>query len=187
MNNNKASPKQNLNNDALPWLISLSFYFLHSDNEEDRGRSSHNGQSGKEFRDEEETVTTKSVQIVQATETTATRKKGGIPSRKVDLGAAANYTGDGSPGTTTKQVAGSYFTYITIYYIFYKCSCACIRPWSLSKCPVLQPQPAAAAPQPSSTGLADLIMVDTALSQPAATGMISSNTLILDEMFLFVV
>uniref|UniRef100_A0A3B4U780 Clathrin interactor 1a n=1 Tax=Seriola dumerili TaxID=41447 RepID=A0A3B4U780_SERDU len=76
-----------------------------SDNEEDRGRSSHNGQSGKEFKDEEETVTTKSVQIVQATETTATRKRGGVPSRKVDLGAAAHYTGDRSPNTTTKQVA----------------------------------------------------------------------------------
>lgn len=81
-----------------------TFYFHHSDNEEDRGRSSHNGQSGKEFKDEEETVTTKSVHIVQATETTATRKRG-VPSRKVDLGAAAHYTGDRSPNTTTKQVA----------------------------------------------------------------------------------
>ncbi|XP_018531035.1 clathrin interactor 1a [Lates calcarifer] len=108
-----------------------------SDNEEDRGRSSHNGQSRKEFKDEEETVTTKSVQIVQATETTATRKRGGVPSRKVDLGAAAHYTGDSSPNTTTKQ-----------------------------------PQPAA-APQPSSTGLADLLMVDTTPSQSAATDLIS--------------
>ncbi|XP_029021497.1 clathrin interactor 1a isoform X2 [Betta splendens] len=107
-----------------------------SDNEEDRGHSSHNGQSRKEFKDDEETVTTKSVQIVQATETTATRKRGGVPSKKVDLGAAANYTGDGSPQTTTKQ-----------------------------------PQPAA-APQPSSTGLADLLMVDSTPSQPAATNLI---------------
>ncbi|XP_044062302.1 clathrin interactor 1a isoform X2 [Siniperca chuatsi] len=106
-----------------------------SDIEEDRGRSSHNGQSGKDFKDEEETVTTKSVHIVQATETTATRKRGGVPSRKVDLGAAANFTGDKSPDTTTKQ-----------------------------------PQPA--APQPSSTGLADLLMVDTTQSQPAATDLI---------------
>uniref|UniRef100_A0A3P9BP00 Clathrin interactor 1a n=1 Tax=Maylandia zebra TaxID=106582 RepID=A0A3P9BP00_9CICH len=75
-----------------------------SDNEEDRGRSSHNGQQTKEFKDEEETVTTKSLQIVQATETTATRKRGG-PSKKVDLGAAAHYTGDKSPDTTAKQVA----------------------------------------------------------------------------------
>ncbi|CAN9514795.1 unnamed protein product [Ophioblennius macclurei] len=107
-----------------------------SDNEEDRGRSSHNGQSGKDFKDEEETVTTKSVQIVQATETTATRKRGGVPSKKVDLGAAAHYTGDGSPTTASKQ-----------------------------------PQPAA-APQASSSGLADLLMVDTTPSQPAATDLI---------------
>lgn len=107
-----------------------------SDNEDDRGRSSRNGQQGKEFKDEEETVTTKSVQIVQATETTATRKRGGIPSKKVDLGAAAHYTGDKSPDTTAKQPA------------------------------------AAAAPQPSNTALADLLMVDTAPSQPAATDLI---------------
>ncbi|XP_070692742.1 clathrin interactor 1a isoform X2 [Pempheris klunzingeri] len=106
-----------------------------SDNEEDRSRSSHNGQSGKEFKDDEETVTTKSVHIVQATETTATRKRG-VPSRKVDLGAAALYTGDKSPSTTTKE-----------------------------------PQPA--APQPSSTNLADLLMVDTTPSQPAAKDLIS--------------
>ncbi|XP_035863362.1 clathrin interactor 1a isoform X3 [Sander lucioperca] len=110
-----------------------------SDNDEDRGRSSHNGQSGKEFKDEEETVTTKSVQIVQATETTATRKRGGVPSKKVDLGAAANYIGDKSPDTTTKQAARAH----------------------------------PAAPQPSSTGLADLLMVDTTPSQPAATDLIS--------------
>ncbi|CAJ1058192.1 clathrin interactor 1a isoform X2 [Xyrichtys novacula] len=106
-----------------------------SDNEDDRSRSSHNGKSAKDYKDEEETVTTKSVQIVQATETTATRKRGGVPSRKVDLGAAANYTGDKSPNTTTKQ-----------------------------------PQPA--APQPASTGLVDLLMVDTTPSKPAATDLI---------------
>lgn len=39
-------------------------------------------------------MTTKSVQIVQATETTATRKKGATPSKTIDLGAAAHYTGD---------------------------------------------------------------------------------------------
>ncbi|XP_032410107.1 clathrin interactor 1a [Xiphophorus hellerii] len=105
-----------------------------SDNDEDRDRSSYNGQSKREFKDEEETVTTKSVQIVQATETTATRKRG-VPSRKVDLGAAAHYMGDKSPDTTAKQT-----------------------------------QPAA-APQPASTGLADLLMVDTTPSQPAATDL----------------
>ncbi|XP_020503427.2 clathrin interactor 1a isoform X1 [Labrus bergylta] len=106
-----------------------------SDHEDDRGRSSQNGQSAKDFKDEEETVTTKSVHIVQATETTATRKRGGVPSRKVDLGAAASYMGDKSPNSTTKQ-----------------------------------PQPA--APQPTSTGLADLLMVDTTPSKPAATDLI---------------
>ncbi|KAL3045128.1 hypothetical protein OYC64_013394 [Pagothenia borchgrevinki] len=102
-----------------------------SDNEEERGRSSQNGQSEKEFKDEEDTVTTKSVHIVQATETTATRKRG-VPSKKVDLGAAAHYVGDKSPDTTPKQA-----------------------------------QPA--APQPASSNLADLFMVDTTPSQPAAT------------------
>ncbi|KAK2903933.1 clathrin interactor 1a [Channa argus] len=109
-----------------------------SDNEEDRGNSSHNGQSRKEFKDDEETVTTKSVHIVQATETTATRKRGGVPSRKVDLGAAAHYTGDKSPNLSNQQ----------------------------------EPQ-TAAAPLPSSTGLADLLMVDTTPSHPAATDLIS--------------
>ncbi|KAJ0050082.1 hypothetical protein NL108_011846, partial [Boleophthalmus pectinirostris] len=104
-----------------------------SDHEEDRRRS-QNGQSAKEFKDEEETVTTKSVQIVQATETTATRKKG-VPSKKVDLGAAAHYMGDKTPETTPKHTQ-------------------------------------AAAPQPSSTGLADLLMVDSTPSQPAATDLI---------------
>uniref|UniRef100_A0A8C6TCP4 Clathrin interactor 1a n=1 Tax=Neogobius melanostomus TaxID=47308 RepID=A0A8C6TCP4_9GOBI len=103
-----------------------------SDNEEDR-RKSHNGQSAKEFKDEEETVTTKSVSIVQATETTATRKKG--PSKKVDLGAAAHYVGDKTPETTPKQA-----------------------------------QPT--APQPSSSGLADLLMVDTTPTQAPASDLI---------------
>ncbi|XP_056117795.1 clathrin interactor 1a [Rhinichthys klamathensis goyatoka] len=63
-----------------------------SEADEDR-RGTGNGQTGKsEFKDEE-TVTTKSVQIVQATETTATRKRG-VPSKTIDLGAAARYTGD---------------------------------------------------------------------------------------------
>lgn len=89
------------------WLFYLTLYCLHSDNDEDRSRSSHNGQSVKDFKDDEETVTTKSVHIVQATETTATRKRG-VPSRKVDLGAAASYTGDKSPDTTTKQVENAH-------------------------------------------------------------------------------
>uniref|UniRef100_A0A8C7VLS8 Clathrin interactor 1 n=1 Tax=Oncorhynchus mykiss TaxID=8022 RepID=A0A8C7VLS8_ONCMY len=75
-----------------------------SDNDEDRvsrnGRplSGSGSLSGLEFKDEEETVTTKSIQITQATETTTTttRKRGGVPSKTVDLGAAAHYTGDRS-------------------------------------------------------------------------------------------
>lgn len=140
-------------------------YCLHSDNEEDRGRSSHNGQSVKEFKDEE-TVTTKSVHIVQATETTATRKRG-APSKKVDLGAAAHYTGDKSPDTTTtttKQVGKT-------------CSNMQNKSWCMHvcrQCPdqissLFQSQPT--APQPTSTGLADLLMVDVAPSQTSASGM----------------
>lgn len=107
-----------------------------SDHEEDRNRSFHNGKSGKEYKDEEETVTTtKSVSIVQATETTATRKRG-VPSKKVDLGAAAHYMGDNNPDSAPKPS-----------------------------------QPA--APQPASTGLADLLMVDTTPSQPAASGLMA--------------
>ncbi|XP_048459893.1 clathrin interactor 1 [Rhincodon typus] len=66
-----------------------------SDSEEER-RPKNNGKVGKsEYKDEEETVTTKSIHITQASETTTTRhKRSGIPSKTVDLGAAAHYTGD---------------------------------------------------------------------------------------------
>lgn len=75
--------------------ILIKHLFLYSEGDEDRGRGARNGESRKsEFKDNEETVTTKSVQIVQATETTATRKRGGVPSKTIDLGAAARYTGD---------------------------------------------------------------------------------------------
>ncbi|XP_072301872.1 clathrin interactor 1-like [Eucyclogobius newberryi] len=70
-----------------------------SDNEEDR--ASRNGrQDTLEFKDEEETVTTKSIQITQATETTTTttrKRSGGSSNKSLDLGAAALYTGDRSP------------------------------------------------------------------------------------------
>ncbi|XP_053702814.1 clathrin interactor 1-like isoform X1 [Synchiropus splendidus] len=70
-----------------------------SDNEEER--ASRNGrQDALEFKDEEETVTTKSIQITQATETTTTttRKRSAAAGGKtLDLGAAAHYTGDRSP------------------------------------------------------------------------------------------
>lgn len=71
----------------------------HSDNEEDR--TSRNGkQETLEFKDEEETVTTKSIQITQATETTTTttrKRTVAATAKPLDLGAAANYTGDKSP------------------------------------------------------------------------------------------
>lgn len=63
-----------------------------SDEEEER-KNNRVKQAG-EFKDEEEMVTTKHIHITQATETTTTRhKRSGNPS-KIDLGAAAHYTGD---------------------------------------------------------------------------------------------
>ncbi|XP_073423973.1 clathrin interactor 1 isoform X1 [Dendrobates tinctorius] len=70
-----------------------------SDSEEER-KNNRVKQTG-EFKDEEETVTTKHIHITQATETTTTRsKRTGNPS-KIDLGAAAHYTGDKSPDLTS--------------------------------------------------------------------------------------
>lgn len=72
--------------------------FISSDNEEER--VSQNGRPAKsEFKDEEAAAAkTQSIQITQATETTTpatiTRKRAGLPSKTVDLGAAAHYTGD---------------------------------------------------------------------------------------------
>uniref|UniRef100_A0A8C6SJC5 Clathrin interactor 1b n=1 Tax=Neogobius melanostomus TaxID=47308 RepID=A0A8C6SJC5_9GOBI len=67
-----------------------------SDNEEDR--ASRNGrQEALEFKDEEETVTTKSIQITQR----------GSSSKGLDLGAAAHYTGDKSPEEKVEQSSGS--------------------------------------------------------------------------------
>lgn len=82
-----------------------------SDNEEDR--ASRNGrQDTLEFKDEEETVTTKSIQITQATETTTTttrKRSGGSSNKSLDLGAAAHYTGDNSPEekSSVKQSSSS--------------------------------------------------------------------------------
>uniref|UniRef100_A0A8C8VLI4 Clathrin interactor 1 n=1 Tax=Pelusios castaneus TaxID=367368 RepID=A0A8C8VLI4_9SAUR len=67
----------------------------------DEERKARRGKSPKgEFKDEEETVTTKHIHITQATETTTTRhKRTANPSKTIDLGAAAHYTGDkASPG-----------------------------------------------------------------------------------------
>ncbi|KAJ7997261.1 hypothetical protein DPEC_G00227140 [Dallia pectoralis] len=113
-----------------------------SDNEEDK--ASRNGQplsgsgklSGVEFKDEEEeeTVTTKSIQITQATETTTTtRKRSGFPSKTVDLGAAAHYTGNGADRGPDKAPAG----------------------------------------QSSSSGLADLLLVDSGSRQTGPGGVSS--------------
>ncbi|XP_065500102.1 clathrin interactor 1 [Caloenas nicobarica] len=65
-----------------------------SDSDEEKSRR---GKSPKaEFKDEEETVTTKHIHITQATETTTTtrHKRTANPSKTIDLGAAAHYTGD---------------------------------------------------------------------------------------------
>ncbi|XP_075712207.1 clathrin interactor 1 [Rhinoderma darwinii] len=78
-----------------------------SDSEEDR-KNNRVKQTG-EFKDEEEMVTTKHIHITQATETTTTRhKRTGNPT-KIDLGAAAHYTGDKSspelPSSTSQPAA----------------------------------------------------------------------------------
>lgn len=89
-----------INSDNLTFKWKSFFNLTSSENEEDR--ISQNGRPAKsEFKDEEETVTPKSAQVMQATETTnttstTTRKRGGIPSKTVDLGAAAHYTGEKS-------------------------------------------------------------------------------------------
>ncbi|XP_009891469.1 PREDICTED: clathrin interactor 1 isoform X1 [Charadrius vociferus] len=81
-----------------------------SDSDEEKSRR---GKSPKaEFKDEEETVTTKHIHITEATQTTTTRlKRTANPSKTIDLGAAAHYTGDkASPeqnvaAHTTQQTA----------------------------------------------------------------------------------
>ncbi|XP_004408033.1 PREDICTED: clathrin interactor 1-like, partial [Odobenus rosmarus divergens] len=62
----------------------------------DEEKKARRGRSPKgEFKDEEETVTTKHIHITQATETTTTRhKRTANPSKTIDLRAAAHYTGD---------------------------------------------------------------------------------------------
>lgn len=77
----------------------LSYYFpsfLISFSDSDEEKKARRGRSPKgEFKDEEETVTTKHIHITQATETTTTRhKRTANPSKTIDLGAAAHYTGD---------------------------------------------------------------------------------------------
>ncbi|KFW87527.1 Clathrin interactor 1, partial [Manacus vitellinus] len=72
----------------------LCYHFcFSSDSDEEKSRR---GKSPKaEFKDEEETVTTKHIHIAQATEiTTIRQKRSANPSKTIDLGAAAHYTGD---------------------------------------------------------------------------------------------
>ncbi|XP_051024058.1 clathrin interactor 1 isoform X5 [Acomys russatus] len=66
------------------------------ESDSDEEKKARRGRSPKgEFKDEEETVTTKHIHITQATETTTTRhKRTANPSKTIDLGAAAHYTGD---------------------------------------------------------------------------------------------
>ncbi|XP_067279086.1 clathrin interactor 1 isoform X2 [Pseudorasbora parva] len=115
-----------------------------SDNEEDR--VSRNGRPAKsEFKDDEDSVTTKSVQITENTDTitstntttTSARKRSGVPSKTVDLGAAAHYTGGkSSPDADNNQASGS---------------------------------------QSSSIGFADLLMVDSGSGQPVSSGPLSTG------------
>lgn len=130
-----------------------------SETDEER-RGTRNGQSGKsEFKDDEETVTTKSVQIVQATETTATRKKG-APSKTIDLGAAAHYTGDKtSNNSNTNQTTTT----------------SAVSQPSSGLVDLFSADPAPA--QPASKGLSsDLIGGFADFSSPAAAASLPSST-----------
>ncbi|NXL94696.1 EPN4 protein, partial [Alectura lathami] len=64
-----------------------------SDSDEEKSRRSKSPKA--EFKNEEETVTTKHIHITQATEIITSRhKRTANPSKTIDLGAAAHYTGD---------------------------------------------------------------------------------------------
>lgn len=121
-----------------------------SDNDEDH--VSRNGrQNAFDFKDEEETVTTKSIQITQATETTTTttRKRSGAASSKtLDLGAAAHYTGDKSSEDKVLTV----LLFVFAHFIVFSCDFAPHRPQSTVR-------------QSSSGGIADLLVIDSAASQ----------------------
>lgn len=123
---------------------------LHSDNEEDH--VSRNGrQDAFEFKDEEETVTTKSIQITQATETTTTttRKRSGAASSKtLDLGAAAHYTGDKS----SEEKVVTVLLFVFRHFIVFSCNFALHRPQSTVR-------------QSSSGGIADLLVIDPTANQ----------------------
>lgn len=132
----------------------------HSDNEEDR--VSRNGrQETLEFKDEEETVTTKSIQITQATETTTTttrKRSGATNSKTLDLGAAAHYTGDRSP--EEKVLTQTLFSRCCIHFQQYASN------QDLSLCSSLK----SSVRQSSSSGLADLLVIDPSPNQSTAAG-----------------
>lgn len=132
----------------------------HSDNEEDR--VSRNGrQETLEFKDEEETVTTKSIQITQATETTTTttrKRSGATNSKTLDLGAAAHYTGDRSP--EEKVLTQTLFSRCYIHFQQYALN------QDLSLCSSLK----SSVRQSSSSGLADLLVIDPSPNQSTAAG-----------------
>lgn len=120
---------------------------------------SRNGrQDALEFKDEEETVTTKSIQITQATETTTTttRKRSGAASSKtLDLGAAAHYTGDKS---SEEKVLGV----LICLFVFghFNVFSHYVAPHRLQS----------TVRQSSSGGIADLLVIDPAASQGTTTG-----------------
>ncbi|XP_021265994.1 clathrin interactor 1 [Numida meleagris] len=77
-----------------------------SDSDEEKSRRSKSPKA--EFKNEEETVTTKHIHITQATEIITSRhKRSANPSKTIDLGAAAHYTGDkASPEQNAASHAG---------------------------------------------------------------------------------
>uniref|UniRef100_A0A672HD21 Clathrin interactor 1b n=1 Tax=Salarias fasciatus TaxID=181472 RepID=A0A672HD21_SALFA len=135
-----------------------------SDNEEDR--ASRNGrQEALEFKDEEETVTTKSIQITQATETTTTttrKRSGGTSSKTLDLGAAAHYTGDKSPEEKVRTVPALHRTHASL------CVCTVL----LSVCPSSRQS----GSPPAAGGSSDLIGGFADFSSPAASASLPTST-----------
>lgn len=134
----------------------------HSDNEEDR--ASRNGrQDNLEFKDEEETVTTKSIQITQATETTTTttrKRSGAAGSKTLDLGAAAHYTGDRSPEEKVPTQ--------TLFQALRDSEC------SLTKSVYFSRKSSTRQPSNSSV-VADLLVIDPSPKQSATTGKYGHN------------
>lgn len=83
-------------------------YQFHSSSDSDEEKSRRSKSPKAEFKNEEETVTTKHIHITQATEIITSRhKRSANPSKTIDLGAAAHYTGDkASPEQNAASHAG---------------------------------------------------------------------------------